>query len=453
MIPRENEWAIRSRRVFLPNGVAPAGVVVDGQRISRVVAYDDLSPGHVRYDLGDRYLLPGLIDSHVHINEPGRTEWEGFATATRAAAAGGITTLIDMPLNSSPVTTNPDNLRLKQQAAQGQLWVDCAFHGGIVPANADHVQTLIENGVCAFKAFLCHSGIAEFPNATEADLRGVLPTLARANLPLFVHAELVEPLDAEVERLFAANPRSYDAWLASRPAAWEGQAIALLIRLCREYRCPTHIVHLSASLEARERIQEARSAGLPLTVETCPHYLYLAAEEIPDGDPKFKCAPPIRSQRHRHCLHEMLKCGEIDTLGSDHSPAPPELKRLHDGNLREAWGGVASLQLLLPVAWTAMRHECVFAALAHRPARLTGLDDRKGCIRAGYNADLVVFDDSAEFTVHRDNMHHRHRWTPYEGARLKGVVETTFLRGLKVYDRGEFCAEPHGHILKRKRPS
>ena len=450
MIPRESEWAIRSRRVFLPDGVRPAAVIVRGETIVAVVEPNAVPAGVRIEDIGNKYLLPGLVDSHVHINEPGRTEWEGFSTATRSAAVGGITTLIDMPLNSSPVTTSLDALWQKRAATAGKLWVDCGFHGGIMPGNADQVRPLIAAGVCAFKAFLCHSGIDEFPNSTEEDLRRVMPMLAAAGVPLLVHAELVSPLASDIERRFAAKPRSYAAWVAMRPTAWEVAAIQLLIRLCREFRCHVHIVHLSASIEARAMIVAAKNEGLPLTVETCPHYLYFAAEDIPDADPRYKCAPPIRSQLHRECLRQMVKHGEIDTLGSDHSPAPPELKHLHEGDLRQAWGGIASLQLLLPAAWTALRDECVFAALTSRPAALVGLSERKGEIKPGFDADLVVFDPDAEFTVRADSLHHRHKWTPYDGHALRGIVDRTYLRGRAVYNNGVVHSEPPGRLLERK---
>ncbi len=450
MIPEERQWAIRSRRVFLPEGVRPATVLVRDDKFEAVVEHDATLTTVSIHDVGAKYVLPGLIDSHVHINEPGRTEWEGFASATRAAAAGGITTLIDMPLNSSPVTTTLDALRQKQAAAKGKLWVDCGFHGGIVPGNAGQVRPLIAAGVCAFKTFLCHSGIDEFPNSIEADLRQVMPILAAAGVPLLAHAELVSPLPAGIENHFTANPRNYAAWLAMRPPTWEVAAINMLIRLCREYRCQVHVVHLSASVEARDMVVTARTEGLQLTVETCPHYLYFAAGEVPDGDPRFKCAPPIRSGLHRDCLRDMLRHNQIDTLGSDHSPAPPDLKHLSVGDLKKAWGGIASLQLLLPAVWTAMRDECVFAALTSHPAALVGMDNRKGSIKPGFEADLVVFDPDAEFIVNAAALQHRHKWTPYDGQRLHGVVETTYLHGRMVYNNGVVVGEPSGRLVERK---
>jgi allantoinase len=310
---------------------------------------------------------------------------------------------------------------------------------------------LIEAGVTSFKAFLCHSGIDEFPNATEDDLRAVMPILAKAGLPLFVHAELVTPLPAEVEAAFAANPTSYAAYLATRPPEWEVEAIRLMIRLCRETRCAVHIVHLAAAEEAWPHIRYAQAESLPFTVETCPHYLSFAVGEIPDGDPRFKCAPPLRSRSERRLLVDMVADDRIDTVGSDHSPAPPGIKHLDDGNLRAAWGGIASLQLLLPATWTAVPGERTILALSSRPATLVGLARKKGSIAPGFDADLVVFDPNAKFTVDAQKLQHRHKATPYDGMTLKGVVETTFLRGHTIYHQGEFAAEPSGRTLRRDR--
>jgi allantoinase len=345
-------------------------------------------------------------------------------------------------------------LRQKREAAAGKLWVDVGFHGGVVPGNADHIEPLIAEGVCAFKAFLCHSGIDEFPNATESDLRAVMPTLAAAGVPLFVHAELVSPLPHKIERRFEAYPRSYATYLATRPPEWEVAAIRLLIDLCREYRCPVHIVHLAAAKEARPLLVHARAEGLPITVETCPHYVYFSAEDIPDGKPLFKCAPPIRPVEENGQLRTMIVAGQIDTLGSDHSPAPPAMKFVATGNLRQAWGGIASLQLLLPVVWTALGDLCgparLVSLLATRPAALVGLSGRKGAIAPARDADLVVFNPDAGFVVSRT--YHRHPLTPYYGRTLFGTVETTYLRGRKVYDSDRLVGEPCGHPLNRHGP-
>jgi allantoinase len=444
-------WAVRSRRVVTPSGIRAAAVVIAGESIVDVADPEELLPAGCRVvDVGDRVVLPGLVDTHVHINEPGRTEWEGFDTATRAAAAGGITTLVDMPLNSSPVTTTAEALALKVRAAQGKLRVDCGFYGGVVPGVRGELGPLIAAGVLGFKAFLCHSGIDEFPNATESDLRAVMPELARAGLPLLVHAELVG--DA-----LPSNPatvdegRSYARYLASRPRAWEHDAIRLMIALCREYGCRVHIVHLSSS-DALPMIVQARAEGLPLTVETCPHYLAFAAEDVPDGDTRYKCAPPIRERANCERLWEGLRQGLIDTIGTDHSPAPPELKLIDTGDLSRAWGGIASLQLALPAVWTEARRRGFTLAdlarwMARRPAELVGLSGRKGAIAPGRDADLVVFDPDSAFTVDPAALHHRHRTTPYEGRTLIGRVETTYLRGCEVHGAGGFPGPARGQTL------
>jgi allantoinase len=448
-------WALRGQAVVTPQEMRPAAVLVRGEQVEAVVAPGEVPAGYRIEDVGDRVILPGLVDAHVHINEPGRTEWEGFETATRAAAAGGITTLMDMPLNSSPVTTTPAAFAEKVAAAAGKLWVDVGFYGGIVPGNANQIAPLARAGVHGFKVFLCHSGIDDFPNATEADLHVALPELSRCGLPLLVHAEMVGPLPPEVEARRATEPRSYAAYLASRPPQWEHDAIQLILRLCDQYGCNVHIVHLSSG-ESLPTIERARQAGLPVSVETCPHYLFFAAEEIPDGESLFKCAPPIRGREDRERLWKGLRTGMIDTIGSDHSPAPPALKHLETGDLVRAWGGISSLQLTLPVVWTAGRQRGISFVelmnfLARHPAALVGLTGQKGSIDSGFDADLVVFDPEAEFTVDAELLHHRHRATPYQGVRLRGRVERTYLRGQKVYDAARFGTAPRGQVLLRSR--
>jgi allantoinase len=445
------DWAIRSQCVITPDGAGPATVVIRSEKIVAV-----LPPGQVPLecpveDVGQRALLPGLVDTHVHINEPGRTEWEGFATATRAAAAGGLTTLVDMPLNSSPVTTTPAAFRQKLAAAEGKVWVDCGFYGGIVPDNAGQLESLLGTGVLGLKAFLCPSGIDEFPNVTERNLHAAMPRIAGSGLPLLVHAELMSPTSSDSEALRPSDARSYQAYLASRPRAWEHTAIRLLIGLCREYGCRVHIVHLSAA-DALPLLSEARAAGLPLTVETCPHYLFFAAEEIADGDPRFKCAPPIRERENQKRLWQGLRTGLIDTIGSDHSPAPPEMKELGTGDLQRAWGGIASLQLALPAVWSQARQRGFTVSdvvnwMCRAPAGLVGLAGRKGAIAPGYDADLVVFNPEVSFTVESANLQHRHKITPYEGQTLYGKIETTILRGQKIYELGKVVATPSGQMI------
>jgi allantoinase len=443
-------WVLQSRRVVTPSGVHGAAVVIRGETIEAVLAPGSVDAAWPVEDVGDRFVLPGLVDIHVHINEPGHTEWEGFRAATRAAAAGGITTLVDMPLNCSPVTTTPAALALKAAAAVGQLQVDCGFHGGIIPGVHDQIEPLRRAGVLGYKAFLCPSGNDEFPPASEADLRAAMPALARSGLPFLVHAELPDraPLPPQ------DDGRSYAAYLASRPRQWEHRAIALLIALGRETGCPVHIVHL-ASAEVLPMIEQARAAGLPLTVETCPHYLTFAAGEIPDGDPRYKCAPPIRAPADREGLWRGLQQGLIDTIGSDHSPAPPALKHLETGDVARAWGGIASLQISLPAVWTEARRrgiplDRVVEWMAQRPAQLVGLAGRKGAIAPGYDADLVVFDAESTFTVDARALEHRHPVTPYDGHTLLGRVEATWLRGAPVFRDGSFVGPPSGRTLLRR---
>lgn len=441
-------WALRSRAVVAPSGVRAAAVLIQDETIVALVAPDQVPDGCPVEDVGDGVILPGVVDTHVHINEPGRTEWEGFETATRAAAAGGVTTLVDMPLNSSPVTTTPEALQAKRTAATGKLWVDCGFYGGVVPGNAAQMEPLLRAGVLGLKAFLCPSGIDEFPNVAERDLRLAMPAVARAGLPLLVHAELPGAAPSRDE---TTDPRNYRGYLASRPRAWEHDAIRLLINLCREYHCRVHIVHLS-SADALPLIAGANAAGLPLTVETCPHYLTFAAEEIPDSDPRFKCAPPLRERDNRERLWEGLKAGLIDTIGSDHSPAPPELKHLSTGDLRRAWGGIASLQLTLPAVWTAAHQRGLSIAdvarlMCQRPAELVGLSGRKGQLAPGHDADFVIFDAQTSWQVEGSRLYHRHKLTPYEGRTLLGRVTQTYLRGRLIYNAGELSTLPHGHPL------
>jgi allantoinase len=437
---------VRSTRVALPHGPQPAVVVVRDGRIDVVRDYDDTGGGDT-LDAGDLLVLPGLVDTHVHCNEPGRTDWEGFATATRAAAAGGVTTLVDMPLNSVPATTTLHGLAVKRQAAEGQCHVDLGFWGGVVPGNAGELEGLARRGVRGFKCFLAPSGVEEFDHVSEDDLEAALTILARLDLPLLAHAELpagLVPVDG------AADPRRHATWLASRPPEAEHAAIDLLIRLARRYNARIHIVHL-ASADALPAIRAARAAGVRITVETCPHYLSFAAEEIPDGATTFKCAPPLRERRHQAALWQALAGGAIDLLATDHSPAPPAMKRLEDGDFVAAWGGIASLQLGLSAIWTGASArgigiDLVARCMSEAPAALAGLAGRKGAIAPGHDADLVLFDLDAEWTIDPARLEHRHPVTPYAGMRLRGRVRTTLLRGEVVYDDGRF-APPSGRLL------
>lgn len=450
---------LRSQRVVTPEGVRPATIHILRGKVQKVSAPDDLPSGWPLLDCGDLAVMPGLVDTHVHINEPGRTDWEGFETATRAAAAGGITTLVDMPLNSSPATTTREALQAKKQASRGKAHVDVGFWGGVVPGNAGELAGLLEDGVLGFKAFLVPSGVDEFLNVAETDLREALPVLARYGAVLLAHAELPGPIEAAAGVWGAAGPaelRDYGRYLRSRPDAAEVEAVELLVRLCRETGCRLHIVHV-ASAEVLPILRRARQEGLPVTAETCPHYLTFSAEEIPDGGVAFKCAPPIRSQENREQLWEALRNGLLDLVVTDHSPCPPGLKRVEEGDFRGAWGGIASLQVALPAVWTAA-HERGFdlADLARwmcaAPARLAGLEGRKGEIVPGADADLVVWEPEASFQVVPGNLQHRHKLTPYAGRTLSGVVHRTLLRGETVYDvstNDRFPGPPSGKLLRK----
>jgi allantoinase len=440
--------AFLSRRVVTPVGVRPAALLIEGDKIQDVVTLDRV-PGQAQpQDYGDAVILPGLVDSHVHINDPGRTEWEGFETATRAAAAGGYTLLVDMPLNCLPATTKVAALQAKRAAALGRCRVDWMTWGGVVADNPCDIEPLAEAGVPGFKCFLVHPGIDGFSMVSEQQLRTALPHVARTGLPLLVHAELPGPINSATASLADADWSRYQTYLQSRPEETELSAIRLLLSLCREYKFRLHIVHLSAS-KALPEICAARSEGLPVTVETCPHYLHLTAEAIPKGATLFKCAPPIRTRENSERLWQGLRDGSIDLVATDHSPCLPKMKRLAEGNFRTAWGGIASLSIALPVMFTeACKRGFSLPDIAHwmaeAPARLAGCHMRKGQIAAGYDADFVVFDPDSEFVVSEDRLHYRHTVSPYLGEKLRGVVNATYLRGRVVFNQGEFPGNPIG---------
>jgi allantoinase len=440
--------AFRSRRIVTPQGVRDGAVLVLGERIHAVVEPGEVPPDAFCEDFGNAALLPGLVDSHVHINEPGRTEWEGFRTATRAAAAGGYTMLVDMPLNCIPATTTVPALEAKRRAAEGQCMVDWSAWGGVVPDHQEQIEPLAEAGVRGFKCFLVPSGVEEFRMVDETDLRAALPHIARTGLPLLVHAELRSIIGPATWRFRDEDASQYQAYLRSRPPEAEVAAIELMLSLCQEYKVRLHIVHLATGL-ALEMLQIARSEGLPVSVETCPHYLHLDAETIPDRATQYKCAPPIRSRPNRERLWQGPKAGIIDMVVTDHSPCPPEMKRPGGGNFRDAWGGIASLSMALPVMWTEAQRRGFELAdiatwMAEGPARLAGCDAVKGKIAAGFDADFVVFDPEADFTVTEDRLHHRHAVSPYLGENLRGVVRRTYLRGSVVFQDGEFSEDVRG---------
>ena len=465
---------IRSERVVLPDGVRPAEIHVQDGKIQYVgpeyvgrtelrFAKDAADQSSVRptydrdhdvatIDASHLVVMPGLVDSHVHINDPGRAEWEGFETATRAAAAGGVTTLVDMPLNSIPATTSVAGLEAKRRAAEGRCHVDVACWGGVVPGNSADLEPLARAGVRGFKCFLTPSGVDEFAHVTERDLHEAAPILARLGVPLLAHAEWPAALQAP-----NGDPRRYDTWLRSRPPESEHAAIDLLVRIAREFGLHVHIVHL-ASADALPVIAAARAGGARVTVETCPHYLTFSAEEIEDGATPFKCAPPLRERRHRDGLWQALAGGVIDLVATDHSPAPASLKHTDDGDFVRAWGGIASLQVGLAAVWTGARArglgvERIAEWMSAAPARLAGLDRRKGRIAVGYDADLVIWDPDAEVVVDAATLQHRHPITPYHGMRLRGRVHATILRGEVIFQMeagsGDpaFAGSPRGRVL------
>ncbi len=447
------EFVIRSERVVTPAGVRRASVRIRDGKIAAVGEWEAVPAGCPLYDAGPAVVMAGLVDTHVHINEPGRTDWEGFYSATRAAAAGGTTTLIDMPLNNIPPTTNAAALEEKRRAARGQCWVDVGFWGGVVPGNANDMRPLHEAGVFGFKCFLVPSGVPEFAHVTEADLREALPILASLGVPLLAHAEVPRPIDAATRRLQREDPRRHRTWLRSRPPQAERDAIALLVRLSREFRAPVHVVHLSAAL-ALPVLRRARREEVRVSVETCPHYLYFRSGGVPHGAVQFKCAPPIRDSANRTLLWRALDKATIDFVVSDHAPCPAALKTDAHGDFFKAWGGVASLELRLPVTWTAARRrgfglERIARWLAEAPARMAGLAGRKGTLEPDADADLLVWSPEKTFRVKPPSLHQKNKLTPYAGETLAGVVQATFSRGKLVFERGGFVGEACGSLLER----
>lgn len=419
---------LRSRRVVTPDGIAPASIHIAGNSIVAVAGWEDVPADSIIVDAGESTVMPGVVDTHVHVNEPGRTEWEGFETATLAAAAGGVTTILDMPLNAIPATTSRFALERKRDAAEGKCHVHVGFIGGLVPGNTDELARMADGGVRAFKCFLSPSGVNEFPSVSERMLRKAFLTLADLGLPLMVHAEdpsLLHPAPH-------GGSSEYAAYLASRPQEAEAAAIGTMIKMIGEYPTRVHIVHLS-SAKSLTAIGAARDRGLPITVETCPHYLTFAAQEIRDGATEFKCAPPIRWDSERDGLWRALFDGEIDLIASDHSPCPPSMKET-GGDFFSAWGGIASLELSLPAVWTGARAhgagvEWVVRWMCEGTARLAGLDAQKGRLEAGYDADIVVWNPESSFVVDPSALHQRHKLTPYAGRELFGVIRATYVCG------------------------
>jgi allantoinase len=443
--------AFLSKRIVTPQGIQPGALLVEGERIRAICKPSEVPADAIVHDCGEDALMPGLVDTHVHINQPGRTEWEGFRTATRAAAAGGYTTLIDMPLNCLPETTTISALEQKRLAAQGECFVDWGAWGGAVADNQQHILPLAHAGVLGFKCFLIYPGCDGFTMIDQHQLEAALPFIAESGLPLLVHAELAAPIDAATKGLRDADWRRYATYLSSRPDEAEIKAIRLMIQLCRQYKFRLHIVHLSTALALAE-LNSARAEGMPITVETCPHYLHFAAEEIADGATLLKCAPPIRSKENQHGLWRGLSNGTIDMVVTDHSPCPPEMKHAESGRFDQAWGGIASLSLALSIINTDASHrgytlDDITRWMSSAPATLAGIAHQSGALEAGRMANFIVFDPDASFTVTPERLHYRHAISPYLGETLRGIVKATYLRGEAVYREGIFAPAPTGREL------
>ena len=444
--------AFVSEHVVTPPGVRPAAVLVEDGKVVAIRQMGDIPADAHVIDCSVYVLMPGLVDAHTHINEPGRTDWEGFETATRAAAAGGFTTLVDMPLNCLPATTTVDALQAKRAAAKGKCTVDWTAWGGVSDRNTNHLGPLASAGVRGFKCFLADPGIEGFSLVDEAELRAAAPHLAASGLPLLVHAESPSAIQAAARALSNRDWRRYETWLASRPDEAEIEAIRLMLRLCEEYRFRLHVVHL-ATAKALPDLRAARENGLPVTVETCPHYLHFAAETIPDGSTLHKCAPPIRSAENREALWQALREGVIDLIATDHSPCPVTWKQLETGSFQTAWGGIASLAVALPVVWSGMRQrgftiDDLARWMCSKPAVLAGIDNRKGAIAEGQDADLVLFDPEGKFEVTAQELHTRHLVSPYVGETLYGKVIATWVRGRQVFRDGSFTGVHEGRELR-----
>ncbi|MBN8570241.1 MAG: allantoinase AllB [Ignavibacteria bacterium] len=428
--------SIKSKKVLINGELIPASIFIDKGKITGVKSYSEEAE-----DFGDLVIMPGVVDTHVHINEPGRTEWEGFETATKSAAAGGITTLVDMPLNSSPVTTSKKNFDIKLEAAKGKLWVDCGFYGGAVSDNINELKELCGSGVLGIKSFMIDSGLDEFKFVSESDLRNALNVMKDFDLPLLVHAEVLTDSEKGIANTFSD-------FVKYRPHEMEDEAIKILINLCKEFNTHIHIVHLS-SADSLAQIRKAKSEGLNLTVETCPHYLYFNAEDIPQDDARFKCTPPIRSKENNEKLWEALEDGTIDMIASDHSPCTHDLKAKI---FSDAWGGIASLQVSFPAVWTKAKEkgigiDKVSKWMSRNTAKLVSLDKYIGTIEEGKYADFTIFNPEESFIAEPDSLHHKNKISAYHHEKLFGKVHTVFLNGEKIFDEGKFSTEPKGKII------
>lgn len=445
---RKESVVIYSERVVLPEEIGAFSITIVNGKIT-AIQKGKIEPQDMSfYDYKDLVIMPGIVDPHVHINEPGRTEWEGFYTGTTAAAAGGITTLVDMPLNSSPVTINVQELEKKLAATKDKLHVNSGFWGGIIPGNTADLLPLAAAGVLGFKAFLAHSGIDEFPNADEATLRAAYEALKGTKLPILAHCELTT---GTYDEALNEQPTNYQAYLQSRPRKWENDAVDLMLKLAEEYQHPTHIVHLSSS-EPLDEIRAAKKRGVPVTVETCPHYICFHAEEIPNADTRYKCAPPIRERANNELLWAALLDGTLNFIGSDHSPAPPNIKALDTGNFKEAWGGISGIQFTLSALWSEgqkygldLKRLCTI--LCEAPAQFIGFGAEKGKIEIGYAADFVIWNPETSYLVTQDTIQAKHKVSPYEGRTLQGVVESTIVNGNVVWKNGSLNEKNQGSLL------
>ncbi len=438
--------AVLAQRIVTPSGVVAGAILIDHGKIAEVLpALPEGFSGAVT-DYGNKVVLPGLVDTHVHINEPGRTEWEGYETATRAAASGGITTLCDMPLNCSPVTVSEAALSIKLESLRGKLSIDCGFWGGVIPSSIANLDKFLKSPIKGVKSFMIDSGLAEFPPLTVAELEQACHHLARHGKPYLIHAELFDEVADH-----PGMPKSYAAFVASRPKRWENRAISIMIDLAETTGAHIHIVHLS-SAEALPMIRAAKARGLKFTVETCPHYLVLNEEEIGDGKTLFKCCPPIREKANQSMLWEALRDGTIDFVVSDHSPCSPGLKLMEEGDFAKAWGGIASLQFLLPLVGNAALErgfglEQIAKILAKGAANLMGMDHQKGQIAPGYDADLCIWDDAKAWRIGERPIFHRHQESPYKGKLVKGLVSATWLGGECIFSDDQFLSSARGQAL------
>jgi len=447
-------FALQSKNVIVDGEMKAACIEIKDEMIYAIHPYGEALSCAV-LDYAEHVVMPGLVDSHVHINEPGRTEWEGFNTATQAAAAGGITALVDMPLNCIPVTTTKAAFQEKLDSVDDKLWVDCGFWGGVVPQNINDLDELINAGVLGVKSFLIDSGIEEFPPVEAKDMRAAMPILAKYDVPYLIHAELDCGSFNDVH-----ITKKYNSFLESRPKSWENDAISLMVDMARESKekgdnCKVHIVHLSSD-EALDTIEQAKMEGLRFTAETCPHYLTIASENIPDGKTLFKCCPPIRENKNREHLWQAVSDGRLDFIVSDHSPCTPELKHIDTGDIEKAWGGISALQFGLPLIWTEAKGRGftlvdLARLMSAETAKFAGLDGIKGAIKIGNHADFCIFDANIEYTITTEMIKHKHNITPYAGRKVTGQVNHTFVRGHHVYQQDEFINSPVGRpLLKGK---